>query len=121
MREEEFESAVRLADAVFRPDGERSRRDAYPFLFSKTNLENLRAYIDNGKVVSLIGTLFRDIIVFGHRIPAVRLGEVCTDPEYRGRGLMTALLADTERFAVRNGAVVASISGIVGYTEDLER
>jgi len=112
VREEELESAVRLADAVFRRDGtRRSMGEDYPLLFAKANLENLRAYIDNGKVISLVGTFFRDIILFGHRIPAVRLGAVCTDPEYRGRGLATSLLADTERFAVRRSAVVALISG----------
>lgn len=112
VKEEEFESAVKLADAVFRHDGtRRSMREDYPLLFSTGNLENLRAFIDDGKVISLFETLFRDIIVFGHRIPAVRFAAVCTDPEYRGRGLATSLLADTERFAARMGAVVALIMG----------
>ncbi len=92
-------------------------REDYPLLFSRSNSQNLRAYIDNDKVISLVGAFFRDIILFGHRIPAVRLGAVCTDPEYRGRGLATSLLADTERFAVRKGAVVALISGDRGLYE----
>jgi len=116
--EKELESAVRLADAVFYSGKKpRSMRDDFPLLFSKSNTENLRVFVDNGKVISLVGAVFGDIVLFGHRIPAVRLGAVCTDPEYRGRGLATSLLADTERFAVRKGAVVAVISGARGLYE----
>jgi hypothetical protein len=87
VKRKELESAVRLADAVFRRDGtRRSMGEDYPLLFAKANLENLRAYIDNGEVISLVGTFFRDIIFFGHRIPAVRLGSGLHRSRIQGKG-----------------------------------
>ncbi len=111
MKPEEFRSGVELADRVFRQGRLSSRTDAYPLLWREDNLQNLRVFADDGKVVSLIGMQQRDICLLGSRHRSCCLGSVCTEPDYRGQGLATRLLHDCRDKALDDGVAIFLISG----------
>jgi predicted N-acetyltransferase YhbS len=111
LKPEELESAVELADRVFRPGEDSSMRDEYPLLFREQNLDGLRVFAEDGRVVSLVGTLRRDVVLSGVRAGATCVGSVCTHPDYRGQGLATRLLDDARRKTIADGACLFLISG----------
>lgn len=110
LKREELESAVELADKVL-AKGQKRMQKVYPLLLSENNAENLRVFVDKGRVVSLVGMLPREINIYGHKVYVGLIGSVGTDPEYRGKGLATKLLNDTEAWAMKNGISLFYISG----------
>ena len=110
LKREELESAVELADRVL-ANGEKRMQKVYPLLLSEDNAENLRVFVDKGKVVSLVGMLPRELNIYGHKVYVGLIGSVGTYPEYRGKGLATKLLNDTEARAMKNGISLFYISG----------
>jgi len=114
LRKEELGSAIELADEVFRVGWGSSMARHYPLLLSEKNLDGLRVFVEDGKVVSLVGMLEREIVLLGTRHLAGSIGSVCTDPDYRGQGLATRLLLDARQKARRDGVDVFLISGSRG-------
>jgi len=103
----EIRSAAELAHRVFRTGG-----DAHlPCPADDEVRENLRVFADDGKVVSLVAMTYREIVLLGVRHLACCFGGVCTDPDYRGRGLATRLLGDCREKALAGGADLVLISG----------
>ncbi|MCD6238058.1 MAG: GNAT family N-acetyltransferase [Thermotogae bacterium] len=114
LRKTEFKSAEQLVNSIFRPNKKSSMIDDFPLLYSQPNLDNLRVYVDKGKVISLVGLVMRDINIFGSRFRVVEIGSVCTALEYRGKGLSSSLLVDAERVSISEDASVMFISGDLG-------
>lgn len=110
-RLKELEEVIALSNKVFRSNNEGDMSREYPLLFSPENCENLRIIKEEGKVVSLVGILFSDIIIFGNKIKVSMIGSVATDPEYRGRGYATLLMQDSILKSVQDGADIMLISG----------
>lgn len=108
---EELREVIDLSNKVFRGNSEGDMGKEYPLLFSPKNCENLRIIREDGKVVSLVGILFSDIIIFGNIIKVSMIGSVATDPDYRGRGYATLLMQDSIRRSVQEGADLMLISG----------
>lgn len=89
----------------------------FPVLFADENLENCRIITADGRPVSHIAYLPRDAVVGPATIAVALIGAVCTDEQYRGRGLATRILDDCEERMRRSGVDVVVISGRRGlYT-----
>ena len=111
-RAEETEKIIELANLVFRPakrGGDMARE--FPVLLAPENAENLYIVRDGTRVVSLVGVHRQTIITSGVQIAAACIGSVCTDPEYRGRGLASALMDLAIARAREVGDVLMPISG----------
>jgi len=76
--------------------------------------ENTRVFSDGGRVVSVVHMTFRRVVLLGTRHLACAFGGVCTDPDYRGRGLASRLLEDARQRALERGADLVLISGSRG-------
>jgi GNAT superfamily N-acetyltransferase len=110
-REEELPAAVGLANAVFYPDGSVDMGRVLPTLFARSNLANLRVFVDDGRPVALTGMTVRDLSVDGVVIRAACVGSVCTRGDYRDRGLASRLMEDCIAAASARGASVILVSG----------
>ncbi len=103
----EIRGAAELGARVFRTQWDASR----PAPPEDEVRENLRVFADDGKVVSLVGMTYREVVLLGVQHLACCFGGVCTDPDYRGRGLATRLLVDCRDKALADGADLVLISG----------
>ncbi|HDI52319.1 MAG TPA: GNAT family N-acetyltransferase, partial [Bacteroidetes bacterium] len=110
VREQEFDSLIQLVNRVFRSEGGNMQTE-YPQLFNAENLGNLLVMVDDGRVISHIGLLFRDVTIYGCRLTVGCIGAVATDKEYRGRGLASKLLFDAFTRIEEAGGSLILISG----------
>lgn len=104
---DEFEGLDALLSAVFRP----GLVQQYPHLYSPENTGNMRVVVQDGKVVSHIGTIRRHASLLGCTVRAATLGGVSTYPEYRGRGYANALFEDWMRVCRADGVDFMLVSG----------
>jgi predicted N-acetyltransferase YhbS len=109
VRPDEMESLRALTGRVFRP----TLADEYPHLFQDDNRDNLRVCVDptTGRCVSHVGMTVRDATLLGCRVRVGCIGAVCTDPDYRGRGLAGRCLDDAAAKARANGVDFLLVSG----------
>jgi predicted N-acetyltransferase YhbS len=107
LHEGELEGIVELTSAVFRP----TLVADYPHFFNRENASNLRVVVEDGKVVSHIGTLRRDASILGCTVRMAALGGVATYEEHRGKGHATALFQDTMRVCKEDGVDFMLVSG----------
>ena len=107
----EFESLCTLVNTVFRSGGVGHMERQYPLLFAPANFDHLLVMVDDGVVVSHVGTLTREISVMGLRIPVISIGAVATYEAYRGRGLATQLMETAIFKAVDQDVILMLISG----------
>lgn len=72
-------------------------------------LEWIRVAVSEaGVMVGSVRLFDRQLDVGGAAVPMAGLGEVCTDPDYRGRGISTMLLVDAVQMCeTRSGAAVS--------------
>jgi len=118
-KREEFEGVINLVNLVFRPES-KSMQKEYPTLFNEDNLENLRIIIEDGKIVSHIGTLERDISIYNCNLKVGLIGAVCTHPDYRKRGYATLLLNDCiDRFE-KHGCDFMLVSGALRIYDSID-
>ncbi len=110
-RGQEIRSAAELGGRVFRRHSPRPGKVRLPTPAADEVRENLRVFTADGKVVSVVVMPYREVALLRTRHLACCLGGVCTDPDYRGRGLATRLLADARDKAVAQGADIVLISG----------
>src|SRR5437763_11706480 len=102
-RAEEMSAVAALASRVFRSDGGDMGAD-YPLMFASDNRDGQRIAVDRGVPVAHVGVCIRDAVLLGAPLRVASIGAVCTDPEYRGQGLASALMADAQQFARERGA-----------------
>ena len=107
LHEMELEGIVELTSAVFRP----TLVAEYPHFFNRENARNLRVVVEDGKVVSHIGTLRRDASILGCNVRTAALGGVATYEQHRGKGHATALFEDTMRVCKEGGVDFMLVSG----------
>jgi GNAT superfamily N-acetyltransferase len=109
-RVDELPALRRLQNAVFRPrDGDMFGE--YPHMYGEHNVDNLRITTDGGRVVSCVGMTQRWALLEGCAISCCLIGGVCTDADYRERGLATACLRDVLTKARADGVDLGLISG----------
>ncbi|MDA0709447.1 MAG: GNAT family N-acetyltransferase [bacterium] len=100
VRHGEIESLNKLIGEVFFPELPAMQ----PHAFHPDNLANLRVVVEDGQVVSHIGTIRRNVSLMGCGAKVASLGGVATYASHRGRGHAGALLMDTMRVC-REGSV----------------
>ncbi len=108
---DEFDSLCILINNVFRNDGDGKMEQQYPLLFDSKNFENLLVMVDNGIVVSHVGTLTRDISICGYRMSTMSIGAVATNSKYRRKGLATLLMKTAVSHAENQDTLLMFISG----------
>lgn len=107
VRRSEMESLNKLIGEVFFPDLPKIQ----PHAFHEENLSNLRVVVENGEVVSHIGTIRRDVSIMGCPAKVASLGGVATYASHRGRGHAGALLQDTMRVCREDDVDYIMVSG----------
>ncbi len=86
-------------------------RENFPTLFCEENVDNIRIIKVDGKIVSHIGIVVRDMIINGCRISVGNVGAVCTDENYRKRGYAWTILEDAIKKLRSDGVDMLLVSG----------
>jgi len=86
-------------------------RGIFPTLFCKENADHLRIIGADGKIVSHIGVVVRDMIINGCRISVGNVGAVGTHEDYRKRGYAWAIFEDAMRKFRAEGVDMFLVSG----------
>jgi predicted N-acetyltransferase YhbS len=73
-------------------------------------LETIFVAVDDGRIVSTVRIFLRKIYLRGEEVPAGCLGEVCTHPDYRRRGLVTRLIQESVTWMRDHGIVISALS-----------
>jgi predicted N-acetyltransferase YhbS len=110
LQEKEFQQAIDLADRVFRKEGHVSMGIAFPQVFSSALNQSYGAFIDE-KLVSFIGLVPSVLHIEDAEVQAFSIGAVCTEPDYRKRGLANTLLQMIFEHVNNSGGSVLFISG----------
>ncbi|MEH7388075.1 GNAT family N-acetyltransferase [Bacillus sp. JJ1521] len=110
LKEADFQQASDLADKVFRKEGHVSMGIAFPQVFSSSLNQSYGAFIDE-KLVSFIGLVPSVLHIEDAEVQAYSIGAVCTEPDYRRRGLANTLLQMVFDHVNKSGASVLFISG----------
>lgn len=113
LRESEIAAAAELARSIFFPQSESLEQAAatWPMALHPEYAENTFVMLAQGKPVSMISRLEREMVVWGHSLRLGFIGGVCTHPEHRGKGLASTILdASLNRFR-ENGVDFVYISG----------
>lgn len=113
-RVEELPALNELANRVFRGKRPGNMAAEYPLLFAPENVQQLRVARDGERIVAHVGICIRDALILGARIGVASIGAVCTDPDYRGQGIGSALMEDAARHSRSLGASLMLISGTRG-------
>lgn len=99
-----------LAAKVFSGYFETLRRGvAFLRHFPGFRLEMVRVAWEDGKPVSALTVLPLKVRLMGRELPAGGLRNVCTHPEFRGRGLATSLLLDALQFMRERGMLLSML------------
>ncbi|MFC1715254.1 GNAT family N-acetyltransferase [Candidatus Poribacteria bacterium] len=101
----------KLVDDVVSPVYSPRMRGRFPTLFCKENAHHLRIIRTDGKIVSHIGIVVRDMIISGCRISVGNVGAVATREDYRKRGYAWAVFEDAMSKLCAEGVDMFLISG----------
>ncbi len=107
VRRSEFDSLRKLIEDVFFP----GLCEMQPHAFNMDNASNLRVVVEDGQVVSHIGTIRRHASLFGCTVRVASLGGVATYASHRGKGYADALVQDTMRVCRDEGVDYIIVSG----------
>ncbi len=107
-----LDEMIELADLVFRPK-EKSMRIETPIMYSRENIEkgNTFIIIEDKKIVSFVGLVEEEIVVYGYKTKIGEIGNVCTHPDYRGKGYASILLQKAIEKAKSDKIAYLMISG----------
>ncbi len=106
----EYQQAIDLADRTFRSKEQKSMGDAFPHVFSRPLGQGIGAF-DQERLVSYMGLVPAFIDVNVTQISSYLLGSVCTDIDYRGRGLASKLLSEVFHHVEEASASLLFVSG----------
>ncbi|MCM8785591.1 MAG: GNAT family N-acetyltransferase [Candidatus Omnitrophica bacterium] len=109
---ENLDEMIELADSVFRPK-EKSMRLETPIMYSKENIEKGNTFIivEDKKIVSFVGMVEEEIVVCSYKMKIGEIGNVCTHPDYRGKGYASILLQKAIEKAKNDNLSYLMISG----------
>ena len=93
------------------PRGAREGEFEKPSLFNRDSIDNVRVFVDEGKVVSRQQFYVREVSILGCRVRLGSIGGVNTLPEYRKRGFATELFDDCTDRMDADGADLMQVSG----------
>ncbi|GGH24329.1 GNAT family N-acetyltransferase [Paenibacillus segetis] len=107
----ELGQAAALANKVFCKDGEQYMGSAFPTIFEAGVSHSYGAFNEKGDLVAFMGMVPQLIRSNQAELRVFFIGAVCTDPDYRGRGLASNLLTLCSEHAKDAGASLMFISG----------
>jgi GNAT superfamily N-acetyltransferase len=96
-----------LISIVYNP----SMREGFPTLFCEENAEHMRIIRVDGRIVSHIGIVVRDMILNGCRISVGNVGAVGTHEDYRKRGYAWSIFEDAMDKCRAEGVDMFLVSG----------
>lgn len=110
---EELSEIVNLANQIFMlPYGfPPIMSDAFPHMFNRNNLENLRVIVKDDRVVSHVGIWEGRLSICGSWFNVGMIGSVCTHEGYRQKGYASALVMDALNKMKKDGMDFVMISG----------
>lgn len=111
LRVEELGEAIKLADDIFRDSEQISMAAAFPHLYTKNMPGQSYAAFEDGKLVSFLGLVPSVIRVGAARLKVFSLGSVCTHPDYRGKGLASAVMGQVMKHIDKAGASLLLVTG----------
>jgi GNAT superfamily N-acetyltransferase len=106
----EWGDAIKLADRIFRDREQTSMAEAFPYSFSGALSQSIGAF-EQGRLVSFTGLVPAVMQVGPARLHAFLLGQVCTDPAFRGKGYASQVMDAVVRHIGRSGASLMYVSG----------
>jgi N-acetylglutamate synthase-like GNAT family acetyltransferase len=104
---EEYASAISLINRCLRPNSPPSILKEYPLVLGKKNMQNMRVIVNDGRVISHAGVYFQTLRSGKLAFRAGGIGSVATDPEFRGKGLASAVVEDCLRLMSEAGCHLA--------------
>ncbi|MGG1519262.1 GNAT family N-acetyltransferase [Paenibacillus oryzisoli] len=110
LKREEFQDAVRLADAVFQLEGQMSMVERFPLAFSSALGQSVGGFVD-GRLVSFIGVVPYIVQIGPATLHVMAIGSVCTHPDYSGRGYAGAILGFIQTHARESSVSLLLVSG----------
>lgn len=111
---EDLPELVELTNRVFRNGRPGDMGAEYPLVFNAENVENLLVARSAGRIVAHVGLCIRDATILGVPVRVASIGAVATDPEHRGHGSASQLMANAREQAIRQRASLMLISGLRG-------
>ncbi len=104
------QAVLELVNSVFRPESKTMFEEGplvwYPEFFGYSV-----AFFDGDRAVSFVGAVPSWVSLWESQIPVILVGNVCTLPEYRGKGLASRLLNVALERAYGDGYPLVYISG----------
>lgn len=107
----ELSQAAALADSVFRSGRSPIMGTAFPALFSPGISHSYGAFNEQNQLVAFMGMTPLQIRTGDSVLNAFAIGSVCTDPDFRGSGVASALLKQCQAHAKAAKAPLLFISG----------
>lgn len=107
----ELSQASALANSVFRNGRSPIMGTAFPALFSPGISHSFGAFNEQNRLVAFMGMTPLHIKTGDSVLNGFAVGSVCTDPEYRGSGVASALLEQCQAHAKAAKAPLLFISG----------
>lgn len=112
----EIQQAIDLADLTFRTEGHTSMGEAFPHIFTR---ELSFGAFDGDRLVSFMGVVPSKIHLRDAVLNVFSIGAVCTDVEYRNRGLSSQILNEVYQYIEQAEASLLLVSGDRGlYTRN---
>jgi predicted N-acetyltransferase YhbS len=104
------DQAIRLVNEVFREEGERTMEIAFARSFSESLGQSLGAF-EGERLVAFMGLVPSVVRIGPASIHVYQLGQVCTHPEWQGRGVANLMMeAAVEQITIA-GASLLFVSG----------
>ncbi len=103
---------IDLSNLVFRPK-ERSIEVETPLMWAEKNIRagNLFIIKEDKKIVSFTGMIEGQISICGYRLKISSIGNICTHPDYRGKGYASLLFQEAIKKAKSDNRLYLMISG----------
>jgi len=111
----EIEKIIKVANKSFKAIRPRNFdfRTEVPFIYgTKKDYSDVHHVLEeDGKIVSLVGNLIRDIKIGDKTFSYSNVGTVCTLPKYRGKGYMKKLMKKVEQENIDKKVVFSILTG----------
>lgn len=106
-RKSELADVIALTNSIFREGTDQSIQTDYPLVFSSSALECMRIIKINGKVVSHVPLMLREVVVGEDRFSMGIISPTSTHPDYRKRGYASLCLGDCVQLMDKKGAAIS--------------
>lgn len=110
---DDFREIVDFLDRIFRFEpGHFESRYSHIYRPTKASMSCLRLIRDAGRLIGVFGVFPLRLLVHGAELQVSGIGGVSTDPDYRGRGVMSAFLNQVSRERFEKGDDLSILWGM---------